>query len=144
MNFINCDKEYITARYEYLRDHMKGVPRLNIFRIDSWDEPWGFGREFKSEVNKIYKEANEVIFGEAPDSISDDEYSDFTIITLKTDTEIGIVWISEDNSMFRENIEDLFNAEVINKKSIVTIPASPTPKKPDDLVINKMHLFKNV
>ena len=144
MNCISCDKEYITARYEYLRDHMKGVPRLNIFKVCSWKEPWGFGRESRSEVDKIYKEANEVIFGESPDSISDDEYSDFIIIALKTDTEMGIIWISEDEGMFHERMEDLFNAEVINKKSPVTIPSSPTPKKPDNLVINKMHIFKNV
>lgn len=144
MNFINCDKEYITARYEYLRDHMKGVPRLYIFGICDWAEPWGFGRQFKSEVNKIYKEAAKIILDEEPESISDDEYSDFYIITLKTDTEMGIVWISGDMSDFYECVEDLFNAEVISKKSPVNIPASPTPKKPDNLVINRMHLFKNV
>lgn len=144
MNFINCDKEYITARYEYLRDHMKGVPRLAIFAISSWAEPWGFGREFKSEVNKIYIEASKIIFEEEPDSISDDMYSDFTIIALKTDTEIGIVWIAEDIPTFYEEMEDLFNAEVIIKKSPVNIPTSPTPKKPDNLVINKMNIFKNV
>jgi hypothetical protein len=145
MNFINCDKEYITARYEYLRDHMKGVPRLSIFDISNWEEPWGFGRQFKSEVNKIYREAYEIIYDDDPsDSISDDASCDFIIITLKTDTEIGIVWISEEEELFREVIENLFNAEVINKKSPVNIPASPTPKKPDNLVINKMHIFKNV
>lgn len=144
MNFINCDKEYLTARYEYLRDHMKGAPRLTIFDVSNWDEPWGFGRQFKSEVNKIYKEASKIIFDEDPDSISDDELSDSVIIALKTDTEIGIVWISEDYSILKEHMEDLFNAEVINKRSPVAIPASPTPKKPDNLVINKMHLFKNV
>lgn len=142
MNFINCDKEYITARYEYLRDHMKGMPRLYIFGIDSWAEPWGFGRQFKSEVNKIYKEAVKVIFDDETNSISDDECSDFIIIALKTDTEIGIVWITEDESLFRETMEDLFNAEVINKKSPVSIPGSPTPNKPDNLVINKLNLFK--
>lgn len=141
MNFINCDKEYITARYEYLRNNTKGVPRLITFKVDSWAEPWGFGRQFKSEVNKIYREATRIIFDEESDSISDDEYSDFIIIALKTDTEIGIVWISEDDYIFREHMEDLFNAEVINKKSPVAIP---TPKKPDNLVINKMHIFKNV
>lgn len=144
MNFINCDKEYITARYEYLRDHMKGVPRLTIFGISSWAEPWCFGRQFKSEVNKIYKEASKIIFEGEPNSISDDEYLDSIIIALKTDTEIGIVWIAEYTLTFLENIEDLFNAEVINKKSPINIPASPTPKKPDNLVINRMHLFKNV
>jgi len=142
MNFINCDKEYITARYEYLRDHMKGVPKLNVFGIDSWEEPWGFGRQFKSEVNKIYKEAFKIIFGDETDSISDDEYSGLVITVLKTDTEIGIVWISEDDCIFRGHIENLFNAEVINKKSPVSIPVSPTPKKPDNLVINKLNLFK--
>lgn len=142
MNFINCDKEYITTRYEYLRDHMKGIPRLSIFRIDSWAEPWGFGRQFKSEVNKVYKEAIKIIFDEESDSISDDEYSDFIVMALKSDTEMGIIWISEDEGMLHEHMEDLFNVEVINKKSPVAIPSSPTPKKPDNLVINKLNLFK--
>lgn len=140
MNFINCNKEYITARYEYLRDHMKGVPRLSIFNISNWAEPWGFDRMNKAEVNKMYREAFETIFDEDPaDSISDDVNSGFIIITLKTDTEIGIVWISEEEEIFREDMEDLFNAEVINKKSPVNIPA--TPKKPDNFVINRMNLF---
>lgn len=143
MNFINCDKEYITSRYEFLRDHMKGIPRLNIFRIDDWAEPWGFGRQFKYEVNKIYKEATKIIFDEEVNSISDNELTELIIITLKTDTEVGIVWISEDNSIFKEHMEDLFNAEIISKKSLVSIPASPTPKKLDNLVINRMKLFKN-
>ena len=144
MNFINCDKEYITSRYEYLRDHMKGMPRLVVFSINNWAEPWGFGRQFKSEVNKIYKEASKIVFDDETESISDDELSDFIITALKTDTEMGIIWISEDEGIFHEHMEDLFNAEVINKKSSINIPASPTPKKPDNLVINKMHLFKNV
>ena len=143
MNFINCDKEYITARYEYLRDHMKGVPRLSIFDISNWAEPWGFGRINKAEVNKIYREAFKTIYeDDPPNSISDDINSGFIIIALKTDTETGIVWISEDEELLRENMEDLFNAEVINKKSSINIPASPTPKKPDNLVINRMNLFK--
>ena len=142
MNFINCDKEYVTARYEYLRDHMKGVPRLSVFDISSWAEPWGFGRQFKSEVDELYKKAFKAIFDDIPsDSIVDDTNCGFIIITLKTDTEVGIVWISDEEELFREVIEDLFNAEVLSKKSLVNIPS---PKKPDNLVINKMHLFKNV
>lgn len=145
MNFINCDKGYITARYEYLRDHMKGVPKLSTFNIGSWAEPWGFGRENKFKVDILYREAFKAIFDDIPsDSITNDINSGFIITVLRTDTEIGIVWISEDEELFRENMEDLFNAEVINKRSPVSIPASPTPKKPDNLVINRMHLFKNV
>jgi len=145
MNFINCDKEYLTARYEYIRNSIRGVPRLSIFNISSWAEPWGFGRENKFKVDILYREAFKAIFDDIPsDSISDDLLSGFIITVLRTDTEIGIVWISEDEELFRENMEDLFNAEVINKKSLVDIPSSPTPKKPDNLIINKMHLFKNV
>jgi len=140
MNFISCDAEYLTARYEYIRNNIKGVPRLSIFDISSWDEPWGFGRENKSKATIIYREAFKAIFDDTPsDSISDDVHSGFTITVLKTDTEIGIVWISEDEEVFRENIEDLFNAEIINKKSPVN-----TSKNPDNLVVNKMNLFKNV
>ena len=142
MNLISCNEEYLTARYEYIRNNMKGVPRLSIFDISNWAEPWGFGRDNKAEANILYREAFKAIFDENPsDSISNDINTGFIIIVLKTDKEIGIVWISEDEELFRENMEDLFNAEVINKKSPVAIP---TPKKPDNLVINKMHIFKNV
>lgn len=142
MNLISCNEEYLTARYEYIRNNMKGVPRLSIFDISNWAEPWGFGRDNKAEANILYREAFKAIFDENPsDSISNDINTGFIIIALKTDKEIGIVWISEDEELFRENMEDLFNAEVINKKSPVNIP---TPKKPDNLVINKMHIFKNV
>ena len=144
MNFIKCDKEYITARYEYLRDHMKGVPRLTTFTVGNWDEPWGFGKEYKTEASVIYKEAINKIFEEDVESISDDEYTDYILIVLKSDNEFGIVWVSEDEDIFKENMEDLFNAEVINKKTPANIPAVASPNKPDNLVINKMHLFKNV
>lgn len=143
MNLISCNEEYLTARYEYIRNNMKGVPRLSIFDISNWAEPWGFGRDNKAEANILYREAFKAIFDENPsDSISNDINTGFIIIVLKTDKEIGIVWISEDEELFRENMEDLFNAEVINKKSPVAIPSST--KKPDNLVINKMHIFKNV
>lgn len=141
MNFISCDKEYITARYEYLRDHMKGVTRLTSFIVGDWAQPWAFGIDYKAKASVIYKEAIEKIFEEEVESISDDEYTGYVIIALKSDNEIGIVWVSEDEDIFREHMEDLFNAEVINKKSPVNIPASPTPKKPDNLVINRMHIF---
>jgi len=144
MNFINCDKEYITARYEYIRDHMKGVPKLITFKVRSWNQPWAIGIGYKVRASVIYKEAINRIFEEEVELISDDEDTDYIIIALKSDDEFGIVWISEDDFMFKEHMEDLFNAEVINKKSPVTITASPTPKKPDNLVINKMNLFKNV
>lgn len=141
MNFINCDKEYITARYEYLRDHMKGVPRLISFRISDWNLPWAFGIGYKAEVSVIYKEAVNIIFEEDVESILDDEYTDYIIIVLKSDNEFGIVWISEDDDVFKEHMEDLFNAEVINKKTPTNIPVVASPKKPDNLVINRMNLF---
>ena len=142
MNLINCDKEYLTARYEYIRNSIKGVPKLSIFNICSWAEPWGFGRENKFKVDILYREAFKAIFDDIPsDSITNDINSGFIITVLRTDTEIGIVWISEDEELFRENMEDLFNAEVINKKSPSNIPSL---KKPDNLVINRMHIFKNV
>jgi len=141
MNFIKCDKEYITARYEYLRDHIKGVPRLTSFKVNDWAQPWAFGIDYKAGASVIYKEAIDVIFEEDVESISDDECTDYIIIALKSDNEIGIVWISEDDYIFMEHMEDLFNAEVINKKTPVSIPSVASPKKPDNLVINRMNLF---
>ena len=105
MNFINCSEEFITARYEYLKNHMKDGSRIQIFNIGSWAKPWGFGRENKAEASKIYREAVKVIFDDEVNYISDDEYSDYIITTLSNEDEVGIVWISEDLSMFMENME---------------------------------------
>ena len=144
MNFINCDKELLTDRYKYLIDHMKGNPQLRVFRITDWGEPWGFGRENKAETNKLYREAIKSIFDDEVDNITDDEYCDYIIMALKTSNgEVGILWISEEDCMFRENIEDLFNALIIPKPSKpVNLGTAPTVKKPDNLVINKLNLFK--
>lgn len=144
MNFINCDKELPTDRYKYLVDHMKGNPQLCIFRICDWDQPWAFGRENKTEASKIYKEAINAIFDDEVDNIVDDEYSENIIITLRTSSgETGIVWVSEDESVFKENMEDLFNALIIPKSSKPSnLGTAPTVKKPDNLVINRLNLFK--
>lgn len=143
MNFINCDKEYITARYEYLKNHMKSGSRIRIFYISSWAEPWGFGRENKAEVSRIYKEAVKSIFDETVNSILDDEHSDYMITVLYNQDEMGIVWISEDPSMFMESVEDLFNTEIAKEPNRpVNLGSSPNVKKPDNLVINKLNLFK--
>lgn len=143
MNFINCSEEFITARYEYLKNHMKDGSKIRIFSIGSWAEPWGFGRENKAEVSKIYKEAIKAIFDDEVTYISDDEYCDYIITVLSNKDEVGIVWISEEPSTFMENMEDLFNAEITNKSTRpVNLGSAPKVKKPDNLVINKLNLFK--
>lgn len=144
MNFISCDKELLTDRYKYLVDHMKGNPRLRIFGICDWAEPWGFGRENRAEASKIYKEAINAIFDDKTTGIADDEYCDYIITTLITSNgEIGILWISEEYGIFRENMEDLFNALILPKSSKpINLGTAPSVKKPDNLVINRLNLFK--
>ena len=143
MNFINCSEELLTARYEYLKNHMKSGSKIRIFNISSWAEPWGFGRENKAEVSKIYKEAVECIFDDDVDYITDDECSDYIITVLSNKDEVGIVWISEDPSMFMESMEDLFNIELASAPNRpVNLGSSPNVKKPDNLVINRLNLFK--
>ena len=147
MKFISCKEEYLTSRYRYLVDNMKGGARLHIFKIRDWDEPYNFGRENKGEATKIYDEAMRCIFEEEVDDIADDEYCDYIIMALKTSNgEVGILWISEDEYIFLEHVEDLFNALVNSTpiKKPVELESVPSIKKPDNLVINKMHLFKNV
>jgi len=139
---VSCKEELITERYNDLRSRMAPDAHFAIFNISSWMEPWGFGREHKGIATKIYNEALEALGWDTVTSISDDEYADYIIIALKSQNEIGIVYIAEDNSILKEYTEDLLNYISVRKVPVVYVPKIPEPKKPDNLVINKLNLFK--
>lgn len=139
---VSCKEELITERYEFLRKNMAPDAHFTIFNISNWMEPWGFGRENKVAATKIYNEALEAIGEDPVSSISDDEYAEYIIIALKSQNEIGIVVIAEDSSTFNDYAEDLLNYISLRKAPVVSSPKIPEPKKPDNLVINKLNLFK--
>ena len=139
---VSCKEELITDRYNDLRSKMAPDAHFVIFNIASWMEPWGFGRENKGPATKIYNEALEAIGWDTVCSISDDEYAEYIVIALKSQNEIGIVYIAEDSSMLYEYAEDLLNYISVRKTPVVSTPKIPEPKKPDNLVINKLNLFK--
>lgn len=150
MEGISCSEELITERYDYLKKHMTPDSHLSIFNIGSWGEPWGFGRENAATANKLYKEAmaslGYVNLEAECDTLSGDEYADYVFITLKSKDQLGIVYIVDGYSELPEYIEDLFNhvaAQVPRNRVPVDIKPAPEPKKPDNLVINRMKLFKN-
>lgn len=139
---VSCKEELITERYEDLRSKMAPDAHFVIFEIGSWMEPWGFGREDREFATKVYNEALEAFGWDTVLSISEDEYAGYIIIALRSQNEIGIVYIAEDNSSLNEYVEDLLNYISVRKVSTVSVPKIPEPKKPDNLVINKLNLFK--
>lgn len=148
MKGISCDKELITERYDYLKRNMTPDSHLSIFGIENWSEPWGFGRENIVEANKLYKEAMTCLgYVDNPDEcgvLSSDIYNDFVFITLKSKDQIGIVYIVDGYSDLSEYVEDLFNhvaAQIPNK--IPTLGDVSKPRKPDNLIINRLKLFNN-
>jgi len=141
---VPCKKELITERYEDLIRKMSSDAHFCVFNISKWAEPWGFGRENKGIANRIYKEALEVMGWDASD-INDDTYSGYVIIALKSQNEIGIVYIAEDDNICHEYLEDLLNYIKVSKEyAVQETPKQriPEPKKSDNLVINKLNLFK--
>ena len=141
---VSCNKELITERYEDLIRKMSSDAHFCTFNISEWAEPWGFGRENKGIANRIYKEALEAIGWDA-NNISDDINAGYIIIALKSQNEIGIVYITEDNLMCREYLEDLLNYIKVSKEyTVQEAPKQriPEPKKSDKLIINKLNLFK--
>lgn len=141
---VSCKEELITERYEDLMRKMSSDAHFYIFNISCWAEPWGFGRENKGIVNRIYKEALEAIGWDAS-NISDDTNAGYIIIALKSQNEIGIVYIAEDDNLCYEYLEDLLNYIKVSKEYVVREAPKqriPEPKKPDNLVINKLNLFK--
>jgi len=147
MKGIYCDKELITERYDYLKKNMTPDSHLSIFNIKNWREPWGFGNENVAEYNKLYKEVLTCIsYVDDPDecnTLSEDAWADYIFITLKSEDQIGIVYVVDGYSEALEYIEDLFNhvaAQIPNKAPIMK--AVSEPRKPDNLIINKLNLFK--
>lgn len=141
---VSCKKELITERYEDLIRKMSSDAHFCIFNISNWADPWCFGRENKGVANKIYKEALEATGWDAS-NISDDINAGYIIIALKSQNEIGIVYITEDDNICHEYLEDLLNYMKVSKEyTVQEIPKQriPEPKKPDNLVINKLNLFK--
>lgn len=147
MKGISCDKELITERYDYLKKNMTPDSHLSIFHIRSWCEPWGFGRENVADANKLYKEVMTCLgYVDDPDecNLRDDDYADFIFITLKSKDQIGIIYVVESYEDLPEYIENLFNhvaAQIPNKA--LTLGAVSEPRKPDNLVINRLKLFNN-
>lgn len=138
---VSCKEELITERYEFLRKNMAPDAHFSIFLVSSWMEPWGFGRDNKRIATDIYNEFMKIQGFDPVDSISNSEYTDEIIIALRSQNEFGIVYVAEDQSMANEYIEDLLNYLTIRN---TPIPSGkiPEPKKPDNLVIPKMKLFK--
>ena len=144
MNAVHCNLELSTDRYDYLQ---KQIPfgKIAIFRLSEWGHPWGFGRDNKKVANILFKEVlisthcdydeNDVI------DIEDGAWiEDSIIIALKDSNNIGIVYVEEETDLFPDLVRDLMN-HIISKSSILT-RTTPEPKKPDNLVINKLKLFK--
>ena len=141
---VSCKKELITERYEDLIKKMSSGAHFYIFNIKDWADPWNFGRENKGIANRIYKEVLDVM-GWDESSISDDTDAGLIIIALKSLNEIGIVYIAEDDNMCHEYLEGLLNYIKVSKEyTVQETPKQriPEPKKPDNLVINKLNLFK--
>ena len=141
MTGVSCKKELITERYEDLIKKMSSDAHFCIFNVRSWAQPWGFGRENKDIVNKIYKEASEALGCDA-DNISADINTGYIIIALKSQNEIGIVYIAEEDDTCREYLEDLLNYIKISKGYAVREAPKQRIPEPDKLVINKLNLFK--
>lgn len=140
---IFCKEELITERYEFLRKNMAPDAHFSIFLVSNWMEPWGFGRENKGIATKLYNEFMNLQDLDTVSSISEAEYTDDVIIALRSQNEFGIVYVAEDQNMANEFIEDLLNYLIVGN-TITPVPTGkiPEPKKPDNLVIPKMKLFK--
>lgn len=150
MNGISCQEELITERYDYLKKSMTQDSHLSIFNIAHWKDPWGFGRDNVVKATELYAEAllslGYIDHLNECNTLREDESSDIVFITLKSKDQFGIVYIVDDYSELPEYIEDLFNhvaAQVPRNRVPVDIKQAPEPKKPDNLVINRMKLFKN-
>ena len=140
MKAISCKAELLTERYEFLRKNMSSSAKFSIFPANSWGEPWGFGRDNKHIALRLYNEFMQVQDLDTIDNVSEFNCSDEVIIALRTEDAIGIVYIAEDEGMFKEYMEDILNYITMRND---LFPANvPEPKKPDNLVIPRMHIFK--
>ena len=140
---VSCKEELLIDRFEFLRNNMPSDARISIFLVSSWMEPWGFGRENKAIATQLYNEFMDLQGLDTVSSIAESEYTDEVIIALRSQNEFGILFVAEDQSLANECIEDLLNYLVVRNipKSIPT-GKIPEPKKPDNLVVPRMNLFK--
>ena len=143
MNAVHCNLEFATDRYDYLQKQMP-FGKIAIFKLSEWGQPWGFGRDNKKVANTLFKEALIAIgcdYDEDEINIDDGGWIDDSLfIVLKDSNNIGIVYVEEETDLFPDLVRDLMN-HIINKSSILSL-TTPEPKKPDNLVINKLKLFK--
>lgn len=148
MNGISCQEELITERYDYLKKNMTPDSHLSIFSIANWKDPWGFGRDNVVKANDLYAEAllslGYISSLNESETLSGDESSGFVFITLKSKDQFGIVYIVDSYSDLPEYIEDLFNhvAVQVPNNSALQLKQVPKSNKPDNLVINRLNLFK--
>ena len=142
LTHIKTDKELSALR---LQDIVAQIPNghLNIFPIESWKEPWGFGKDNAKEAKAIYKEAV-ITLGIASDYdfdfewSLDDEDEDVVVISFKEGDKIGIINICPDRYEAYEVLEDLVDY-LIKQRTILPAAVKPTDNTFD---IPKMSLFK--
>ena len=150
MEGIKCSDQFFTDRLDHL---LEKIPdgKLAIFNINDWMEPWGFGRENKRIASVLYKEAalsmevyDDYDFPEGW-NISDSEYTDDWIITLRNDGLIGIVCVYEDDDTrcLADSLIDISNYLLckLNAPKVGTLKSAPKTFK-DKIEVPKMDLFK--
>ena len=140
---VSCKEELLIDRFEFLRNNMPSDARISIFLVSSWMEPWGFGRENEPIATKLYNEFMDIQTLDTVRSIKESEYTDEVIMALHSQNEFGIIYVAEDQGMANEYIEDIINYLIIkNTPTSLKLGSIPEPKKPDNLVIPRMNLFK--
>lgn len=149
MEGIKCSDRFFTDRLDHL---LEKIPdgKLSIININDWMEPWGFGRENKKIASDLYKEAalsmevwEDYDFSEGW-NISDSEYTDDWIVTLRNDKFIGIVYVFEDDDKrcLADSIVDISN-HLLYKLNAPKVGHSEAPKTfKDKIEVPKMDLFK--
>lgn len=140
MKAISCKEELITDRYDSIRKKITGRAYFSIFAVQSWDEPWGFGRDNKYAATVLYNEFMNAQDWDEVESITEAENCDEIIIVLRSaEDDYGIVWVAEDDAMLRESVEELMN-HILRSETAPKVNSKPTDI--DNIVISKMNLFK--
>lgn len=149
MEGIKCSDQYSADRLNYL---LEKIPdgKLAIFNINDWMEPWGFGRENKKIASDLYKEAalsmevwEDYDFPEGW-NISDSEYTDDWIVTLRNNKFIGIVHVfaDDDKRCLCDFTLDISN-HLLYKLYAPKVKVANGPKAFEDKIgVPKMNLFK--
>lgn len=150
MEGIKCSDQFFTDRLDHL---LEKIPdgKLAVFNINDWMEPWGFGRENRKTASDLYKEAalsievwDDYDFSESW-TISDSEYTDDWIITLRNDKFIGVVYVfaDDDKRCLADSLIDISNHLLykLNAPKVETLRSAPKTFK-DKIEVPKMNLFK--